>query len=95
MNSPDYSENNNWLSILRVDEKIFGESSFSLINRLRNESIEVRPIWKLNHLQKPYLDNQTYKIEKAEELVKSAVCLPSSISLTSEELARIIKVING
>jgi aminotransferase in exopolysaccharide biosynthesis len=94
IDSPSYAANNNWLSVLRVEEKIYRESSSSLIGRLRNESIEVRPIWKLNHLQKPYLKNQTYKIEKAKELVKSAVCLPSTISLTSEELERIIKVIN-
>jgi len=95
MNSPGYAENNNWLSVLRVEEKLYGESSASLIGKLRNESIEVRPIWQLNHLQKPYLNNQTYKIEKAKEVVSNAVCLPSSISLTSEQLEKIIKVING
>jgi aminotransferase in exopolysaccharide biosynthesis len=95
MNSPGYADNNNWLSILRVEEEIFGKSSSFLIDKLRNKSIEARPIWKLNHLQKPYLDNQTYKVEKAKELVKSAVCLPSSISLNTEQLEKIIKVING
>ncbi|SVD00969.1 uncharacterized protein METZ01_LOCUS353823, partial [marine metagenome] len=95
MNSPDYAENNNWLSVLRVEEEIYGQSSCTLIDKLRNESIEVRPIWKLNHLQKPYLKNQTYKIEKAKELVSNTICLPSSISLTSEQLEKIIKVING
>ena len=95
MNSPGYAENNNWLSVLRVEEKLYGESSASLIGKLRNESIEVRPIWKLNHLQKPYLKNQTYKIKRAEELVSNSVCLPSSISLTTEQLEKIIKVING
>ena len=95
MNSPGYADNNNWLSILRVEEEIFGKPSSFLIDKLRNKSIEVRPIWKLNHLQRPYLNNQTYKIEKAEELVSTAVSLPSSISLTSEQLNKIIKVING
>ena len=95
MNSPSYADNNNWLSILRVEEKIYGESSSSLIGRLRDESIEVRPIWRLNHLQKPYLKNQNYKIEIAKELLDSVVCLPSSVSLTSEQLEKIIKVING
>ena len=95
MNSPDYAENNNWLSVLRVEEKIYGQSSCTLIDKLRNKSIEVRPIWKLNHLQKPYLNNQTYKIDKANELVSNSVCLPSSISLTTEQLEKIIKVING
>ncbi len=94
MNSPDYAENNNWLSVLRVEEEIYGQSSCTLIDKLRNESIEVRPIWKLNHLQKPYLKNQTYKIEKAKELVSNTICLPSSISLTSEQLEKIIDVIN-
>ena len=95
VNSPNYADNNNWLSVLRVEEKIYGESSSSMITRLRDASIEVRPIWKLNHLQKPYLNNQTYKIETAKELVNNAVCLPSSISLTSKQLERIIKIING
>jgi len=95
MKAPGYAANNNWLSVLRVEEKIYGESSSSLIDRLRNQSIEVRPIWKPNHLQKPYLNNQTYKIEKAKKMVSNAVCLPSSISLTSQQLERIIKVING
>ena len=74
---------------------MYGETSSSLIDRLRDESIEVRPIWKLNHLQKPYLKNQTYKIKRAEELASNSVCLPSSISLTTEQLEKIIKVING
>ena len=74
---------------------MYGETSSSLIDRLRNESIEARPIWRLNHLQKPYLKNQTYKIEKAEELVNQTVCLPSSISLTSEQMEKVTKVING
>ena len=94
MNPPSYADNNNWLSILRVEEKIYGESSSSLIDRLRDESIEVRPIWRLNHLQKPYLTNQNYKIEIAKELLDSVVCLPSSVSLTSEQLERIINIIN-
>ena len=95
MNSPDYAENNNWLSILNIEEKTYGESAASLIDRLGNESIEARPIWKLNHLQKPYLNNQSYKIDKAEELVSKSVCLPSSLSLTTEQLERIIKIVNG
>ena len=74
---------------------MYEETASSLIDRLRNESIEVRPIWKLNHLQKPYLNNQSYNIEKAEELVSNSVCLPSSLSLSSEQLERIIKIING
>ena len=40
-------------------------------------------------------DDNKQHIEKAKELVSNSVCLPSSISLTSEQLEKIIKVING
>ena len=94
MNSPSYANNNHWLSLLRVEEEIYGETSSSLIDRLRKKSIAVRPIWKLNHLQKPYLKNQAYNIEKARDLVSQTVCLPSSISLSTEQMESVIKVIN-
>ena len=73
MNSPGYAENNNWLSVLRVEEKLYGESSTSLIGKLRNESIEVRPIWKLNHLQKPYKKNQKMNLSGAKEIYNKII----------------------
>ena len=94
MSSPGYANNNHWLSLLKVEEEIFGETCCSLIDRLRKKSIAVRPIWKLNHLQKPYLKNQAYNIEKARDLVSQTVCLPSSISLSTEQMESVIKVIN-
>jgi len=94
MDSPGYANNNHWLSLLKVEEEIFGETCSSLIDRLRKKSIAVRPIWKLNHLQKPYLKNQAYNIEKARDLVSQTVCLPSSISLSTEQMESVIKVIN-
>ena len=94
MSSPGYANNNHWLSLLKVEEEIFGETCSSLIDRLRKKSIAVRPIWKLNHLQKPYLKNQAYNIEKARDLVSQTVCLPSSISLSTEQMESVIKVIN-
>ena len=42
-----------------------------------------------------YRPNQAYKIETAIDMANSAVCLPSSISLTTEQLEKVIKVING
>lgn len=32
--------------------------------------IESRPVWQLNHLQKPYRDCRSYKIEKSNNLWK-------------------------
>jgi perosamine synthetase len=52
-------------------------------------------VWALNHLQKPYKDCQSYKIERAEALVNSSLCLPSSTSLGEGEIQKVIDILNG
>ena len=61
---------------------------------LKNK-ISVRPVWKLNHLQKPFKNFQQYKIKNANKLVKSSLCLPSSPSLTKKQLKKIFLKLNA
>ncbi len=91
--NPDYSSNNNWLNILKIGRK-FKYSRNKLINHMIKNKISVRPIWKLNHLQKPFKNFQTYKIKNAIEQVKNSLCLPSSPSLTLKDLKKIIFYLN-
>jgi len=86
--TPEYSKNNNWLNILKINKK-FKYSRNQLINKMIQNNISVRPVWKLNHLQKPFKKFQHYKIKNAIKLVKSSLCLPSSPSLTQKELKKI------
>ena len=90
---PNYARNNHWMNLLQIESEIFGETPKQLMNRLEENNVQTRPVWTLNHLQKPYQDCQSYQIEKAEELVRTSLCLPSSTNLTYENLNKVIKLI--
>ena len=92
---PKYARNNHWLNLLQVNTGIFRETPEQLMNRLEENNIQTRPVWALNHLQKPYRKFQSYKIEKAEELFNKSLCLPSSSNLTNENLNKIVSQLNG
>ena len=94
-NTPDYADNNHWLNLLQIDEKVYGEDREVLMKRLEENGIQTRPVWKLNHEQKPYKDCQHYKIEKAKKLVKNSLCLPSSSNLSNDNLNKIVSVLIG
>ena len=87
---PPYANNNCWMYALQVDRKDYGESKETLIGRLASDGIEVRPLWYLNHLQKPYRNCQTYKIEKAYCMYDNTIMLPCSVNLTNKEIDFVI-----
>ena len=86
---PDYANNNHWMNLLRIDSKIYGEDLEELMRRLKNKNIQTRPVWVLNHKQKPYRNCQGNKAEKAEELVNNSLCLPSSSNLTDDDIKNV------
>ena len=92
---PEYADNNHWLNLLQIDSDIYGEDREKLMIRLEENSIQTRPVWALNHEQKPYEDCQYYKIENAKKLVTNSLCLPSSSNLSNENLNKIVSVLNG
>ena len=92
---PDYAENNHWLNLLQIENKVYNENREVLMKRLEENGIQTRPVWKLNHEQKSYKDCQYYKIEKAKKLVKNSLCLPSSSNLSNKNLNKIVSVLNG
>jgi perosamine synthetase len=92
---PDYAENNHWLNLLQIDTVIYDDDKEDIMKRLEENRIQTRPVWKLNHDQKPYKDCQHYKIENAKKSVENSLCLPSSSNLTNENLNEIISQLNG
>jgi aminotransferase in exopolysaccharide biosynthesis len=92
---PDYADNNHWMNLLQINSQEYSEDRKTLIKRLEESGIETRPVWKLNHEQKPYKGCQHYKIENANYLVENSLCLPSSSNLTNENLKKIITQLNG
>jgi len=92
---PDYADSNNWLNLLKIDSKVYNQDREVLMKRLEGNGIQTRPVWKLNHEQKPYKDYQHFKVEKAEKLVKNSLCLPSSSNLSNKNLNKIVSALNG
>ena len=89
--TPDYANNNHWMNLLQIDKKVYNEDREELMKRLERNGIQTRPVWRLNHEQKPYKDCQYYKIERAFSLVEKSLCLPSSMNLNFSSIKIIIK----
>jgi perosamine synthetase len=92
---PEIASNNHWLNILQVTTEKYEADYSNLMSRFKDVGIEARPLWYPNHLQKPYINNQFYKIEKAVRLWERSICLPSSTGLQPEELKKVISQIYG
>ena len=91
---PEYANNNHWINVLRIHETNPDWNSATLLENFATNNIEVRPIWLPNYLQKPYMKSRTYRIEKAEELTRRSLCLPSSYQLTGAEISRIVNCLH-
>ena len=90
---PDFAGNNHWLNILQVESEAYGEDREEIMQRLEKNNIQTRPVWIPNHLQKPYYNCQTYKIEQAVKLVEKSLCLPSSVNIENTQIQYIIKTL--
>lgn len=84
---------NYWFYSLLVEKKEYGMDRENLMNCLTKKNIQSRPIWYLNHLQRPYRTNQAYRIEKAQKFWKSVLNLPCSTSLQEKQINHIASAI--
>lgn len=86
---------NYWFYSLQIDFSKLGISKTELIKQLSSLNIQTRPIWGLIHEQKPYLDCQTYQIEKAIHYHEQVINVPCSSNLTKEDVDYVIKSITS
>jgi aminotransferase in exopolysaccharide biosynthesis len=92
---PRFANNNHWMNLLQIDSKAYGSEREALMARLEENGIQTRPVWALIHLQKPYRDCQSYKVERAKELVNNNLCLPSSTSLSDDQIHKVMDSMHG
>ena len=52
---------------------------------LMKNNIQVRPLWRPNHLQMKYTKFQRYRLNNVNKIYKNRLCLPSSVGLTIKE----------
>jgi aminotransferase in exopolysaccharide biosynthesis len=86
---------NNWFYSVIVDKDKYGMDRDELLRKLNDENIQTRPLWRLIHKQKPYLNSQSYKIEKAEFYEKNLINIPCSSNLSEDEVGIVVEKLEG
>jgi len=91
------SKPNFWLSCMLINEGLKVEP-MDIINKLNEENVEARPIWKPMHMQPVFSKNDFISIEDkpvGEYIFKHGICLPSDIKMTEEEQNAVIEIIKS
>ncbi|MDO5445218.1 MAG: DegT/DnrJ/EryC1/StrS family aminotransferase [Eubacteriales bacterium] len=90
------SSPNFWLSCILLD-KDCGVSFMDVMNRLAENNVETRPIWKPMHMQPFYADRDFVFAEKTpvnEDIFSRGLCIPSDIKMTDEEQDYVIQLLH-
>ena len=88
----DSSLSNCWFYSLLTGEKS-GKKRDELIQFFLDNKIQTRPLWKLNHLQKPFLLYRRMSCKNAENYYAQIVNLPCSTNLCSNDIEYICSVL--
>jgi len=84
---------NYWFYALKCDSE-YPLNRDEIIKYLSSKSIQSRPIWGLISEQKPYINSQTYKIQKAKYYLEHIVNIPCSTNLTKEDVLHVVECLN-
>ena len=85
---------NHWLNVIILKSKILKKKFDNKIKYLNKKGIQVRPLWRPNHLQKYLKKYQRYNIQQATKLSKRVICLPSGSSLKVKDQIKVCNSIN-
>ena len=91
--TPNYANSNYWFYCLQIDKAKYGKDREALMAHFADNKIETRPIWYLNHLQKPYRNYQSYKIENALKMLEITLNIPCSVNLKEDQLTRVVNTL--
>jgi len=85
-----FGEPTNWLTVITIDDRQFGESPEGVRQRLALLGIEVRPAWKPLHLQPVFKELPVRGGSVAEGIFRTGLCLPSGSGLSTPDQERVI-----
>ena len=89
--TPPYAHNNHWMYALSIDLQHYGRNRDTLMTHLHKQGVQTRPVWHLNHLQKPYKHCQNYRIQKAHQMLENTLNIPCSVSLQENDIAYVVE----
>jgi dTDP-4-amino-4,6-dideoxygalactose transaminase len=78
---------------VRIDPEAYGSDRFALFRLLRENEIQTRPLWQPLHRSPAHAESPAYYVEVADKIHREALSLPSSVGLSEQEMARVVKVI--
>lgn len=81
------TSSNKWFYSVNIDRSRIKASMREIIIACHDKGFETRAIWGLINEQKPYLNEETYKLEKAPYYADRILNIPSSTQITKEEIA--------
>ena len=93
--TPVYADNNCWINILKINKAKYPKSNEELIKNFSKHGIQARPVWYLNHLQNPYKDSQSYKIENSYNLISDSLCIPSSNNISNSHINKVVSCLKN
>lgn len=92
--NPDDTFNSNyWLSTILLDDAS-PVSADDLRQKLASHNIETRLLWRPMHMQPVYKDAPAYVNNVSERLFDHGLCLPSSTTLSDEQIKYVAQLIN-
>lgn len=88
---------NFWLSSILIDkgQKV---TYMDIYNKLKENNVESRPIWKPMHMQPVFKDKEFIYVKDKpvnEGIFERGLCIPSDINMTDEELDYVIGIIKS
>jgi dTDP-4-amino-4,6-dideoxygalactose transaminase len=86
---------NHWLTTVLIDSQKSGASRQAIQNKLEENNIESRPLWKPMHLQPVFMKYPAYLNGLSEQLFESGLCLPSGTNMSDQDRDRVLKIIIG
>ena len=92
LGQPAWSEANRWFYAYTCAD---AAAKDELLKACIAAGIQARPLWYPNNLQRPYVDMQAYRVERAPWFYDRLVNLPCSVTLTQDEIAQVAAVIEA
>lgn len=87
------TRSNHWFYSLLCDNEKYNRDD--MIQYLKNNNIQTRPIWHIINEQKPYKNCKSYRIEKARYYLDRVVNIPCSTNLKSEDVDYVMECIQN
>lgn len=85
---PSFANCNHWFYALQIGDA-YGCDREQLMRALDQRGIQTRPVWELNHRQRPYAGAEAFRISRAVELHRTTLNLPCSVNLTPTDIERV------